>query len=420
MLFTSLNQTFLCIFAAIMKHTILFLLIIVAIAVVADTHIDNELKYYFDRHNVHDEGYEMVANYAQFGDTLLNKLPEAPLSLMNIGKWRGISRKGTGMERDTLGRIIYGHYEADSLETGIRLDSAEVYAGDFSGLQAHGHGCCLTQDGIYYEGQWSEDQRHGFGIAVSPYSHLRVGQWKQNRYLGERMHYTSERIYGIDISRYQHGHGRKQYPILWNQLRISYLGKNQKNAMGTVDYPVSFIFIKSTESTNIRNPFYAQDYLKARQQGIPIGAYHFFSCKVSGSAQASHFLMNTLFRSGDLPPVLDLEPSSSQIAAMGGPQVLFKHVRQWLQAVERRTQVKPILYVSQNFVNKYLQEAPDLKRDYQVWIARYGEYKPDVKLAVWQLSPNGRVAGIHGEVDINVFNGYQTQWEDFLKEMTIK
>jgi len=105
---------------------------------------------------------------------------------------------------------------------------------------------------------------------------------------------------------------------------------------------------------------------------------------------------------------------------MGGTEALFRNVRAWLQAVERRTGVKPILYISQSFVNRYLSDAPDLKRDYQVWIARYGEYKPDVKLAVWQLSPNGRVTGIRGEVDINVFNGYRTQWDDFLNEQTIK
>ena len=404
-----------------MKKVLLFTLTITAIAVGASTHVDDELKYYFDRHNVQDEGYEMVANYAQYGDTLLARMPQERLTLFNVGHWRGISRQGTGIERDTTGRIIVGHYEADTLTTGIRLDSAAIYSGDFGGNMANGHGCCVTQDGTYYEGQWANDRRQGFGFAISPTTHLRVGQWNGDCYLGERMHYTGERIYGIDISRYQHGHGRKKYPILWNQLRITYLGnKNQKNAKGTVDYPVSFVFIKSTESTNIRNPFYAQDYLIARQQGIPIGAYHFFSYKTSGSAQASHFLMNTLFKKGDLPPVLDLEPYPSQIAAMGGPQVLFKHVRQWLQAVERRTKVKPILYVSQSFVNRYLPEAPDLKRDYQVWIARYGEYKPDVKLAVWQLSPNGRVRGIHGEVDINVFNGYHTQWEAFLEEMTLK
>jgi len=403
-----------------MKYITVLIAVIATLAICADTHLDDELKYYFDRHNVQDEGYEMVAHYAQYGDTLLSQLPPTPLQLLNIGHWRGITRQGTGMECDSLGRIVCGYYDADTLAAGVRIDSTTVYSGDFAGGLAGGHGCALTSDGVYYEGQWTDDQRNGFGFAVAPASHIRVGQWQRDKYLGERMNYTSERIYGIDISRYQHGKGNKEFPIYWNRLRISYLGNNQKNAMGTVDYPVSFVFIKSTESTNIRNPFYVSDYLKARKQGIPIGAYHFFSCKTSGAAQAQYFLSHTLFRHGDLPPVLDIEPSHSQIAALGGPQVLFRHVRTWLTAVEQRTGVKPILYVSQSFVNRYLGEAPDLKQHYQVWIARYGEYKPDVKLAVWQLSPNGRVSGIRGEVDINVFNGYLTQWKEFLETMTIK
>jgi lysozyme len=76
--------------------------------------------------------------------------------------------------------------------------------------------------------------------------------------------------------------------------------------------------------------------------------------------------------------------------------------------------------VGQNFVNKYLGKAPDIKRDYLVWIARYGEYKPDVRLAFWQLCPDGRVKGITGTVDINVFNGYHDQYQDFLDLYTIK
>ena len=398
-------------------------LIILAATALATTAapLDDELKYYLDRHNVQDEGYEMVAHYAQYGDTLLSQLPRSPLQLLNIGHWKGISRQHTGMERDTSQRIIIGHYEADTLVSGIRTDSFSVYSGDFANGLAHGHGACLTDDGTYYEGQWTADRRHGFGFAIAPGTHIRVGQWKDDKYLGERMKYTSERIYGIDISRYQHGKGSKKFPIYWDRLRISYLGsKNQRHAADTVDYPVSFVFIKSTESTSIRNPYYAQDYLNARRQGIPIGAYHFFSCRVTGSAQAEYFLQNTLFRQGDLPPVLDLEPTHAQIAAMGGTDALFASVRAWLKAVERRTGVKPILYVSQMFVNRYLADAPDLKRDYQVWIARYGEYKPDVKLAVWQLSPNGRVRGITGEVDINVFNGYRTQWEEFLETASIR
>ena len=88
--------------------------------------------------------------------------------------------------------------------------------------------------------------------------------------------------------------------------------------------------------------------------------------------------------------------------------------------VEKRVGVKPILYVNQRFVNNYLMYQSDLKRDYRIWIARYSEYKPDVKLTYWQLSSDGRVAGIQGDVDINVFNGYQSQFESYLEDETIK
>ena len=131
-------------------------------------------------------------------------------------------------------------------------------------------------------------------------------------------------------------------------------------------------------------------------------------------------MKKSCFHKGDFPPVLDVEPSHEQIAKMGGAQELFSQIRTWLHIVERKTGVKPVLYISQMFVNRYLPMAPDLKHKYQFWIARYGEYKPDVKLAYWQLAPDGRVSGIHGEVDITVFNGYQSQFSDFVDKHTIR
>ena len=118
--------------------------------------------------------------------------------------------------------------------------------------------------------------------------------------------------------------------------------------------------------------------------------------------------------------MLDVEPYPSQIAAMGGVEVMLDKVRTWLRIVKERTGTTPILYVSQSFVNRYLTDATDIKRNYKVWIARYGEYKPDIRLAIWQLSPDGRVAGIRGDVDINVFNGYQDEYQDFLETQLIK
>ena len=395
--------------------------IVDSLRLAAEQSLKEELDYYLDRHNVSDEGYEMVAAFAS-GQRYRLEIDTIPV--WNVGRWKGKKRQGTAISRDSLGRIIVGNWENDTLTSGIRIDSMGYYEGAFAQGKANGHGAYISVDDHYFEGHWENDQRQGFGLSLlqnSLVTMLKVGEWQNDKYRGERMNYTSERIYGIDISRYQHGKGRKKHPILWNQLRISHLGsKSKKQISGTVDYPVQFCFIKSTEGTSIRNKYYAQDYIAARKHGIHTGAYHFFSVKTSGSAQASYFINSTLFRKGDLPPVLDVEPSDKDIARMGGSQALWRNIRAWLQAVEKRCGVKPILYVNQRFINNYLPDAPDVKRDYKVWIARYGEYKPDVKLVVWQLSPDGRVRGITGEVDINVFNGYQQQFYEFIENETIK
>ena len=117
--------------------------------------------------------------------------------------------------------------------------------------------------------------------------------------------------------------------------------------------------------------------------------------------------------------MLDVEPSEAQIKKIGGESALFHRMRIWLRMVEKKCCRKPILYISQQFMNRHLVNAPDLLRDYQVWIARYGEYKPDARLVFWQLCQDGKVSGIHGEVDINVFNGYQQAYGKFLKDYTL-
>lgn len=384
--------------------------------------LEEELDYYFERHNVQDEGYELVVAFANGKRHQVDIAPQ--ITLRNVGEWDGYCREGTAVALDSLGRTIIGTCHDNLLETGWRPDSVGIYQGDFVEDKAHGHGAYMTPDGGYFEGHWENDHRHGFGIDLQLSGddpRLRVGEWTKGRFQGERMKYTSERIYGIDIARYQHGKGRRPVPILWDKLRITHVGKRgSHNVSGTADYPVSFIFIKSTESTTIRNKFYPSDYAQARKHGIRVGAYHFWSVRTSGSEQAKHFLRYTQFRNGDLPPVLDIEPSKAQIKQAGGPDKMFQQIRIWLKAVERATGVKPILYVNQMFVNNYLSKQADLKRDYCVWIARYSEYKPDVRLAFWQLSSDGRVAGIQGDVDINVFNGYKQQFETFLEKETIK
>ena len=402
----------------------------------------HEMDYYLRTHDVTDEGYNLIAGY----HTLLTKMAQTagesgisgqsgqitktivvriaakdrllPAVKMAGGYWKtGHFRmgrvNGPVILRDSLGRIVCAEYDADTIVKAVRTDSLGTYRGQMDRhLQAWGQGTYDAIDGSHYEGFWEDDQRNGFGFESSPH-HVRVGTWKKGCFLGEKLRYTAERIYGIDISRHQHEKGRKRFGINWKQLRITSLG--QRHPSGGQTFPVSFVYIKSTEGTTIRNRYFMSDYAKAKQQGLHVGAYHFFSLKTPALAQATYFVNSTLFRQGDFPPVLDVEPTDAQIEAIGGDEVLMQRIRTFMDYVEKRTHMRPILYVNQMFINKHMQNAADIKQNYNVWIARYGEYKPDVKLVYWQLSPDGRVNGITGPVDINVFNGYQGQWDEFLR-----
>lgn len=403
-----------------------------------DAELD-EMRYYLKVHNVSDDGYQYVAQYnsqltqkarmsrlsgisspsSVTRDTILAKDRPMIAVKMSGGYWKAGhflkgSLKGKGIARDWRGRIVSAVWDRDTVVYGMRIDERGHYIGQMDSLlQACGQGIMDERDGCHQEGFWQDDQLHGFAFDSSPHHQLRVGEWKEGKFLGEKLKYTTERIYGIDISRHQHEKGRKRFGIDFGKLRITSLGKRH-DAQGRT-FPVSFLYIKSTEGTTIRNRYFVSDYMKAKKHGIHVGAYHFFSLKSSAELQARYFVNHTLFRKGDFPPVLDVEPTDAQIRQIGGDEVLMKRIRFFLQYVEKRTGMRPILYVNQMFINKHMVNAADIKRDYNIWIARYGQYKPDVRLVYWQLCPDGRVDGISGDVDINVFNGYQNQFQEFVR-----
>lgn len=327
-------------------------------------------------------------------------------------------RKRQGYGRLTLpdGTRFDGRWDADTLAEGTRMKDGDRYVGTFNDdLRPDGFGREWTAEGDYYEGNWTDGHRSGHGFSCRTGRIVRCGEWRRDRFLGERMVYTSDRIYGIDISRYQHGKGRKYYPIDWGRLRITGLGGGRR-VKGSVDYPVSYIYIKATEGRGMTNKYYAADLRAARRHGFAVGSYHFFTHTSSGAQQAAHFLRMAWVAPQDLPPVLDLEPTEEQIRKMGGRAALFRQVSAWLRIVEQRRGKRPVLYVSQTFVNRHLVHAPALLEKYDVWIARYGEYKPYVHLLHWQLTPHGRVRGITGTVDINVFNGTKAQFARYRRQ----
>lgn len=439
----------------------------------------SEIDYYMQRHSVGDEGFDIVArrrSVVSHNIDSVTKLMTHAQPIVNAKNAKAVEhsdyfvigdtsavparkitshRKGFYFYKAIDGKMPDGarpvYAQAADIGYGMNTGNAlmalpdTVIVGRKNNKKRYeGVVSIYYPDGKYYEGQCVDTVSHpssvaitcvpdGFGVEFTD-KKVNAGLWKDGRYRGEQPLYTSAHIYGIDISRYQHEpsgkayvvkriKGRKRrvkvsYPIDWSKLRITSLGTlSKKRVSGTVDFPISFIYIKCSEGKSLVNQYYHADYQAARKHGYRVGGYHFFSTKAPVSQQASLFLRTCRYSHGDLPPVLDVEPTTKLINQMGGPAVMLSAVRKWLVSVEKAMKVRPVLYVSQIFVNKYLNEkyadGEYLRDNYQVWIARYGEYKPDVHLAIWQLSPDGRVRGIRGEVDINVFNGYDDLFREF-------
>ena len=70
---------------------------------------------------------------------------------------------------------------------------------------------------------------------------------------------------------------------------------------------ISFAFIKATEGSTFVDKNFAYNFEQARQTGLSVGAYHFFSYDSPGSTQAENFISNVVPFEGMLPPVIDLE-----------------------------------------------------------------------------------------------------------------
>lgn len=191
-------------------------------------------------------------------------------------------------------------------------------------------------------------------------------------------------IQGIDISHYQG-------EIDWQELRTAMINK----------CPIRFVIIKATEGASIVDKKFETNFYNARDYGFIRGAYHFWSTKTSARSQAQFFLEKVKLVQGDLPPVLDVEHKRKEQPI----DEFQKEILLWLHIVEDVYHVKPIIYTNYKFKLAYLND--NRFNGYPYWIAHYYvdkmEYEGEWKF--WQHTDAGRLPGIIGSVDLNIYNG---------------
>lgn len=173
------------------------------------------------------------------------------------------------------------------------------------------------------------------------------------------------------------------------------------------DQGFHFAFVKATEGLTFIDSLYCGNWDSIPPAGLKRGAYHFFHPSLPAHGQASNFINRVVYLPGDLPPVLDVETLDGMSKAE-----LIAGVQQWLAMVQTHYGIKPIIYTNMRFYNRHLAGHFD---DYPLWIARYNKKEPQTATNVpwlfWQYGNRGKLEGIKGYVDFNVFSSSLSELE---------
>lgn len=192
---------------------------------------------------------------------------------------------------------------------------------------------------------------------------------------------SSDVIYdGIDVSRYQ---GNIDFE------RVAASG-------------VEMVYIRSSASNDYVDPYFRQNYERAKAAGLKIGFYHAMSARNETEAvQEARFFVQTI--SGTQPDcrlAMDFGAASNLSYASRN-----SIARAFLEETERLSGLKTVIYSSAYTARAVWDE--EMAQSYPIWVAEYGPSEPENgrwdEWVGFQYSNTGRVDGINGAVDLDYF-----------------
>ena len=161
------------------------------------------------------------------------------------------------------------------------------------------------------------------------------------------------------------------------------------------------------------DPWYERNRVRAQRAGILFTAYHYANpSHRAGDAtrEADWFVRNAKLNGTNLIPALDLEESGGL-----SPRQLRRWTLEWLRRVEHRLGVKPMVYTSPGFWSGWVGNTTSISRaGFDVlWLSHWQTRRPSVPAhkwagdgwTLWQWTRTGRVPGVTGWVDRNLYSG---------------
>lgn len=186
------------------------------------------------------------------------------------------------------------------------------------------------------------------------------------------------------------------------------------------DMQMDFVIAKATEGTSYINPDCDRVYQDAKGSGKALGVYHF--ARVGDAlSQAEYFVDNISGYIGEAVLVLDYEGNAVN-QGVGW-------AKDWLDAVYNMTGVKPVIYMSNSVIHRYDWSSVQ-SAGYGLWNAAYyygyqtihgflsnpprsGSVSPwDANGMIYQYTSSGRLNGWGGNLDLNIYYGNRSDWNN--------
>jgi GH25 family lysozyme M1 (1,4-beta-N-acetylmuramidase) len=183
-------------------------------------------------------------------------------------------------------------------------------------------------------------------------------------------------VLGIDVSSYQKN-------VNW----ASYKAQNRV-----------FAYVKATEGSSYRNPYFASQYGGAAKAGLIRGAYHFANpAGKSGKAQADYFVKyggGWVADGKTLPGVLDIEYNPYGSTCYGlSKTAMVKWISDFVTQYKKRTTRDAVIYTTADWWSKCTGNTTKFNRTNPLWVARWGSSAGTLPgkwpyYTFWQYSSN--------------------------------
>jgi GH25 family lysozyme M1 (1,4-beta-N-acetylmuramidase) len=186
------------------------------------------------------------------------------------------------------------------------------------------------------------------------------------------------------------------------------VGFDVSNWQGTINWPAAyakgarFAYIKATEGTTYKDPYFNSNYVNAYKAGFIRGAYHFARPNASsGKAQADYFVTHGGGWSKDgrtLPPLLDIEYPSGAACYGLSQSAMRAWIAAFVNEVHARTTRWATIYTTTNWWKTCTGNTSAFAANDPLFIAHYASTPGTLPAgwpfySFWQHADSGSLPG---------------------------